>query len=504
MRFSGSGLASHARGRSLWRLATWGLAALALAAAPQAAAPQAAAAQAVVDARGPQPAPHAPGRPYAARGLPDRIVLVAGADPAREMAVSWRTDVNQPKAELDLVEMANAPNFGLRVRRVGGTSTRVLSENGEAIHHRARLSGLKPATTYGYRVKGADGWSEWHQFRTAAASRAPFRFLYFGDTQNSILSIGALAWRRALLQAGDPAFIVHAGDLVASREELVHDDEWGEWAAAGGWALAALPQIAAAGNHEYVDVTLPDGRESRRLGAHWALTLPFPGNGAPGVETTTGVIDWQGVRFIILDGTSAIDLGTLEVQTRWLEAELSRPGADWTVVVMHQPVFTCARPDDTPRIGEAWRPLFERYRVDLVLQGHDHCYHRLTDPRGRAAGSKARAQGGAQGPVYLISVTGSKMYGLSQRALAQADRVAEDTRLFQIVDVSPGRMAVRAHLATGELYDAFDLVRGRDGRNRLVEPVRDLPAMRRCTGATHDLNADSLNADSLPCTVRRR
>lgn len=460
----------------------------------------AAAPSVVVDARGPEPAPHAPGRPHAAGTLPDRIVLVPGADPSREMVVSWRTDVNQPAAEAELVEMVNAPNFGLRARKVTGATTRVLTENGEALHHRAGFSGLAPDTAYGYRVKGAGGWSEWHQFRTAAADRRPFRFLYFGDTQNSILSIGSLAWRRAILQAGDPAFIVHAGDLVASRAEMVHDDEWGEWAAAGGWVLASIPQLAAAGNHEYVDVVLADGTESRRLGGHWALTFPFPGNGAQGVETTTKVVEWQGVRFIVLDGTSAIDLGTLEAQTGWLEAQLKRPHDGWTVVVMHQPIFTCSRIQDTPLIGAAWRPLFERHGVDLVLQGHDHCYHRLTEPEGREAGRRARARGAAQGPVYLISVTGSKMYGLHARSLDQADRVAEDTRLFQIVDVTPERIAVRAHLATGELYDAFDIVRQRNGRNRLVEQVRGLPEARRCSGP----GDPDLNADGLPCTVRRR
>ncbi|MFN3591081.1 MAG: metallophosphoesterase [Thermaurantiacus sp.] len=454
----------------------------------------------VVDARGPEPAPHAPGQPHAARNLPDRIVLVPGADPAREMIVSWRTDVNQPAATLELVEMVNAPNFALRARQLGGVSTRVVTENGDALHHRASLVGLVPDTAYGYRVKGAGGWSEWHQFRTPPADRRPVRFLYFGDTQNSILSVGSLAWRRAILQAGDPAFIVHAGDLVASRAEMVHDDEWGEWAAAGGWVLASIPQLAAVGNHEYVDARLPDGSGSRRLGGHWALTFPFPGNGAEGVETTTKVVDWQGVRFIVLDGTSALDLGTLDAQTRWLEEQLKRPKLDWTVVVMHQPIFTCSRAEDTRDIGPAWRPLFERHRVDLVLQGHDHCYHRLTSPDGRDAGMRARARGAAQGPVYLISVTGSKMYELHDRSLGQADRVAEDTRLFQIVDASSDRLSVRAHLATGELYDSFDITRQRNGSNRLVEQMRGLPPARRCSGPGE---AD-LNADGLPCTVRRR
>ncbi|MFQ3596207.1 MAG: metallophosphoesterase family protein, partial [Sphingomonadaceae bacterium] len=280
--------------------------------------------QPAIDATSGVEAPHAPGRPHAARSLPDRIILTPGADPAREMGIAWRTDTAQETAVLELAPAAAAPNFGRRARALSGTSVRARTENGEAVHHRLALSGLEPDTAYAYRVKGSQGWSEWHQFRTAAAEPRPFRFLYFGDTQNDILAIGSLAWRRAYLMAGDPALALHAGDLVSSRADMVHDDEWGEWAAAGSWVLASVPQLVAPGNHEYVDAMAADGSETRRLGAQWQLHFALPANGAPGAEATTYAVDYQGVRFIVLDGTSALDLGTLESQTAWLEAQLQR------------------------------------------------------------------------------------------------------------------------------------------------------------------------------------
>ncbi len=447
----------------------------------------------VVDARGPVPAPHAPGQPHAARTLPDRIVLTPGADPTREMAVAFRTNTAQATAEAELALAVPAPNFGRNARRVTGRSTPILTENGMAHYHQIRFEGLRPDTAYAYRVRGVAGFSEWFQFRTAAAERRPFRFIYLGDTQNSILSIGSMAFRQSILRAGGADLMVHAGDMVASRAEMVHDDEWGDWVAAGGYAMAMIPQVPAAGNHEYVDVMLPNGEEGRKLGGHWSLQFALPDNGAPGTEATTFVTEWQGVRFIILDGTSALDLGTRDAQTRWLEEQLRRPKLDWTVVIHHQPIYTCARPNDTPDLKAAWTPLYERYGVDLVLQGHDHCYARLTSAEGREAGRRARARGATQGPVYLVSVTGSKMYGLNDRAGTQPDQVAEDTMLYQLIDVSPGRLAMRAYTMTNETYDAFDLVRRRDGRNRLEEPA-NLPTIRRCQA--------SRNADGLPCTAR--
>jgi hypothetical protein len=460
----------------------------------------------VIDLSG-ERAPARPGRPFVARNLPDRIVLTPGADPAREMALTWRTDMAQGLAEAELAVMVPAPNFGLRARGVRGLSRATRSENGEARYHQARFTGLSPDTAYAYRVKGAAGWSEWHQFRTAAAEPRPFRFLYMGDTQNRILDIGSLTWRRAIVQAGNPVLMLHAGDLVASRDDLVHDDEWGEWTAAGGWALATIPQLPAAGNHEYRDVPLPGGKETRRVAPHWPLSFALPGNGAPGLEATTYLSEWQGVRFLVMDGTAALDLGQLDSQTRWLDQQLARPGARWKVVLMHQPIFTCARPGDTPPLKKAWVPLFEKHGVDLVLQGHDHCYSRLTAVDGRAAGEARRAGGATQGPVYIVSVAGSKMYGLNDRSGTQPDRVAEDSSLFQVVDVAEDRLAVRAYLNTGTLYDGFDLVRT-DAGNRLEELPADLPTVRRCVGPPQPLDApmppDRKGPDGLPCTAETK
>ncbi|RZA07071.1 MAG: metallophosphoesterase family protein, partial [Proteobacteria bacterium] len=311
----------------------------------------------LIDLRG-EPAPPAAGKPYAARNLPDRIVLSPAEDPATGMGVSWRTDMAMAQTIAQLVEMVPSPSFGQRAQAVEGTSVATVSENGEARYHKVRFTGLKPDTAYAYRVQGSGGFSEWHQFHTASAEEQPFSFIYFGDTQNSILDIGSLAWRRALLQAGNPELVLHAGDLVASRDDLVHDDEWGQWTQAGGWALATVPQVVAAGNHEYLDVIQPDGTEDRRLGDHFKLSFALPGNGAAGAEATTYALDYQGVRIVVLDGTSALDLGTLEAQTAWLEARLAETTSRWKVVLMHQPIFTCARPNNTPKIKQAWQPLF--------------------------------------------------------------------------------------------------------------------------------------------------
>ncbi|WP_407292668.1 fibronectin type III domain-containing protein [Stutzerimonas zhaodongensis] len=437
---------------------------------------------------------NSPGAPYAASSLADRIVLTPGANPSTEMGVAFRTDLNQPTAQLQLGPALAGPTLDAKANILTGETQRLDAENGPAYYHQVRLTNLQPDTAYVYRVKGAAGWSEWLQFHTAKERFAPFNFIYLGDTQNDILSIASRTTRQALRSTANPALIVHAGDLVAQGSTLSHDDEWGEWNQVGGYAYGGIPQLPAAGNHEYLDDKRADGSETRRLGPHFPLQFTLPDNGAEGVKETSYVVDYQGVRFVVLDGTAALDLGALETQTEWLERNLRDSKARWNIVVVHQPLYTCARPGDTEPLKGAWKPLLDRYGVDMVLQGHDHCYSRLTDEAGRDASAKARAANAPIGPVYMVSVVGSKAYGLNGRARQQGDRIAEQTQLYQTIAVEENRLAVRTFTADGSLYDAFDIERDGQGKKRLRESESPLPPERFCEGAQ--------GPDGLPCIAR--
>ncbi len=431
---------------------------------------------------------------YCASGSPDRVVLTPGVDPARQMAVAWRTDSRQEVAGAEIRKALDGPELEEDEVELEGETFPLETENGLAHFHQVRFDELEPDTPYVYRLRGADDWSEWFQFRTAAAEFRPFRFIYFGDQQNDILELGSRVVRQAFRSTANPALVVHAGDLVQQRDGDVHDDEWGEWFESGAYNYAIAPQIVAAGNHEYV-TTGPDLGEGpfHVLGPHWTRQFAFPGNGAPGVESTTQVIDYQNVRFVVLDNTSALDLDTLDVQTQWLDRVLAEGDPQWRIVLMHQPLFTCARENDPSRIQRAWRSLFEEHGVDLVLQGHDHCYSRLTDPEGGRAGFE---DGGVQqGPVYLVSVAGGKMYALNDRATIQPDRVAEDTQLYQVIGLEEDRLAFSAYTASGALYDAFQLIRSPDGVTR-INANEDLLAERMCR--------EEVGPDDFPCTARRR
>jgi hypothetical protein len=62
---------------------------------------------------------------------------------------------------------------------------------------------------------------------------------------------------------------------------------------------------------------------------------------------------------------------------------ISATSIDWIVVQMHQCVMSSSDDNGCDKgIREIWKPLFDQYQVDLVVNGHDHDYERSQPVRG--------------------------------------------------------------------------------------------------------------------------
>ena len=427
------------------------------------------------DSAGPPAAgPFAPGK------LPDRIVLTWTGDPARSVAVTWRTSADVTEGWGQVAPAGDGPTFTKKARQVEAVSQRVETDWGPVCYHTVVFDQLAPATKYAYRVgDGAENWSEWNQFRTAAAEAKPFTFVYFGDAQNLLRSMWSRVVREAFADAPRAAFFLHAGDLV---NRGARDVEWGEWFYAGGFAMRMIPTVATPGNHEYV--RLPGGRGLTPL---WRPQFAFPEHGPPGLEETVYYIDYQGVRIISLNSNEKH-----QEQAAWLEKVLARNPNRWTIVTYHHPMYSASRGRDNPHLRRLWQGIFDRYGVDLVLQGHDHTYARSRQmtaadtlqgkppqepERNIPTGAAARSPGGT---VYVVSVSGPKMYRLARRPYMR--RAAENTQLYQIIRIDGYHLRYEARTAAGRLYDAF-LLQKRPGRpNHLVELVPPGPERLRKLG----------------------
>lgn len=387
---------------------------------------------------------------------PERIVLTWAGDPATTQAVTWRT---LGSVERPVVHVRTAPDdpavlrTGRGVRSIAAVSTPVTTDAGQrVVYHTAQIIDLEPDRLYAYRVGAANAWSEWNHFRTAADGPRPFSFVYVGDAQNELDSLWPRTIRAAFGRAPNCRFILYAGDLV---DAPASDRQWGQWLDASGWIHRRVPCLATPGNHEYYRLDRPnptgrivpagpDGIPERRLTPMWRPQFAFPTNGVPALAETNYRLDVQGLRIISLNSNERI-----AEQARWLERALADDPQPWTVVTCHHPIYSTKASRDNPTMRDAWRPLFTKHGVDLVVQGHDHAYGRRADP--------PSAEGDRIGPVYVVSVSGPKMYSINPDLRGSMQCVARDTQLYQVITVDGDRLRYRAFTVTGRLLDAFDL-----------------------------------------------
>jgi hypothetical protein len=407
---------------------------------------------------------------------PDRIVLTWSGDPTTTQAVTWRTSTDVSHACGEIAEAEAGPQFAGRARRVNALTQPFKSDLSKCHVHSVEFNDLKPATKYAYRVGDGTNWSEWFHFRTAAASPEPFSFIYFGDAQNDVRSMWSRVIREAYSDMPRAAFMLHAGDLINLAES---DAEWGEWFAAGGWINAMIPVIATPGNHEYASAKNADGTTSRRwLSRHWTAQFTFPANGPDGLAESVYYTDYQNCRVISLNSNER-----QEDQVGWIEKVLSGNERTWTVVTFHHPIFSTARKRDNAELRNLWKPVFDRHRVDLVMTGHDHTYGRsgLLRPETNAAtGTNVRSS--PSGTVYVVSVSGPKMYDLEPVPRTEFRRVAEDTQLYQIISVDGPVLRYEARTATGDIYDRFTLRKHPGQLNDMTEQIPNRPQRRREKG----------------------
>lgn len=401
------------------------------------------------------------GDPYPPRPTPDRIILSWSGDPAATQSVTWRTDVSVKEAFAEIAPADATPDFPAHGKKITAATELVVTNNNAAHFHSATFTGLMPETLYAYRVGAGDEWSEWFHFKTAAAGEKPFAFLYFGDAQNDLKSLWSRCIRQAYSSMPEVDFLLHAGDLINRANQ---DEEWGEWFYAGGWIYGMKSNIATPGNHEYSRNALG----VRELSQLWRPTFTFPQNGPEGLEETVYYIDYQGARLISIN-TQAMNNSTEmeQAQQAWLEGLLRDNPNRWAIVTHHHPIYSTAAGRDNKGIRKALQPLYEKYGVDLVLQGHDHSY-------GRGHNLQFGTSRKDRGPIYVVSVSGPKMYNLNFEEWME--RAASNTQLYQIVKVDGDRILYEAYTTTGELYDAFELHKRKDGANKFIDRTpKDAP-----------------------------
>ena len=401
--------------------------------------------------------------------FPDHVVLSATEDPSTSIAINWRTEADNKVGFVELALAGPGPYFKKNSKKYKAERTVVDSQKAyndgfKASYFEVKIDQLIPNKIYAYRVGNFHFKSEWHHFKTANNQPIPISFLYVGDAQNYILELWSRVIRNAYKTAPDADFFIHAGDLVDKGHE---DIDWNEWFAAGSFIHSEIPAIAVPGNHEYRYLDGSVYSQDEVLSVQWNAQFGFPKNGPKGLEKTCYFIDYPDLKIIALNSNVAI-----KRQAKWLREILKSNDKKWTVVTYHHPVFSASTGRDNPEIRSLWQPIFEEYNIDLALQGHDHSYARGAIYEKPVVVKNENHGGNIIGPVYVVSVSGGKMYSVNKSGWdeygATQAKNGERIQLFQHISIDGDRLTYRSFTATGELFDRFELLK-ENGKNLYID-----------------------------------
>ena len=373
---------------------------------------------------------------------PGRIILSWSGDCATTQSATWRTSAEIGESFAELTEAGNSPAFPRNKKTFAAKCESV--ESGEITYysHSITFTDLKPDTMYHYRVGQGSHWSEWLSFTTGSPSEEPFSFLYFGDTQGGLDTVFPRLVRKAFLSTPEARFAVFTGDLVDIGS---NECEWDAWFAALEFLASHYPIMPVPGNHDHSDYKARDGT----LKNLWRPLFTLPENGPDSMKETCYTFVYNGVRMIGLDSENG-------AVVPWLEAVLKDNTCHWTIVYFHCPVYSPIKGRDYVGWRQAIKPIFDKYQVDLVLQGHDHVYSRTGQhtPKVDVVDLKnANELDPDSRTVYVTSVAGEKMYELDEKPFFV--KTLTETQLFQVITIDGGTLTLIAKTATGQVIDTL-------------------------------------------------
>ncbi len=394
--------------------------------------------------------------PYPPALFPDRVVLNVTEDPATSIAVNWRTSTEAAESYIEILPAVSDPALTKDAPRTKAITEPFELKGIRSHFHAAVVKSLTPNTLYMYRVGNNEHWSEWFHIRTAGNPGEKFSFIYMGDVQQGMRTFWPRMAREAYLKAPDARLIMYAGDIV---NRGLNDHEWGELFYGGGFIHSTIPGMPSPGNHEHAD----NEQGVNVITPLWRAQYNLPENGPKGLEETVYYTDIQDVRFISLN-SQEIWFGNekMQQQIEWLHQVLSNNPKKWTIITFHHPVHSISARRDNKNLREKFQPIFEQYKVDMVLQGHDHAY-----ARGMKNVPMPEGFSGTTATAYVVSMCGSKMY--NNETHKWMDKIGTNVQLYQIITADGNKLLYRCYTATGELFDSFDLVKRKGKNNKMVE-----------------------------------
>ena len=379
--------------------------------------------------------------------LPGMITVTFGENPTTDKNIVWFTNKAIEGSDIQYVEGTTfdeskaIEEVGTYEKYVTTTANIDLGVYATLMHietarHMFELKGLKPATTYSYRVgsKALGYWSEVYTLTTAPEDNQAFELLLITDIQGSAkkpyASAEAIMANVGEVFANGYDFIINCGDVVDNTRNWV---QW-EYYLNGGlqkyWANTT--NVVANGNHDEHAYEKPDEEDMKfeyawldadaTMDSYNYLLLHF-GLSYPEQDDTTGAyysFDYSGVHFTVLNTNDYDEEGNMgEAQIEWLVNDLQSTDKAYKVVVMHKSLYSVGSHTNDFEVVAMRKQLtkiFAENEVSIVLAGHDHTYTETAyiDAEGNVVENELNGKqeiGKGNGVLYItLGTFGDKFY----------------------------------------------------------------------------------------------
>lgn len=346
---------------------------------------------------------------------PYNVVVNINGDPSTRMAFAWYTNDRMTEGQIQLTPIADLAalttvfDTATNVMAIPATSTATkksryaiglsgipeatgvpMSTKYKYTSHKAIAENLMPNTIYAYRV-GTDGyWSEVAYFTTAPENKTDesedFTFIYMTDShildQDYVDDVRQTA-TAAVNNVPEAKFCVFPGDHVETGGAGNSEWEWERWfEEAMRPVIKQMPIVPTDGNH--------DDSSNHNYSYHFNTNNSFKENAQtkPQFDGITYSFMYGDVLFLVFSmqdywkgNPNMLDL-TCSYLTNdvgnWFRNQVARhPEAKLRVALVHKNIFSGSghqEDDETPLFRATMLPIMKDCEIDLVMQGHDHCY----------------------------------------------------------------------------------------------------------------------------------
>ncbi len=339
---------------------------------------------------------------------------------SHSVLIAWRT-LRPVVGGVDL--SAISPDTHLQKGRFYEPTGIRTQEPRASTHHAILLSHLLPATTYRYQIDAdSQALTGWIKFKTfPEGSDASFSFAVVGDSGTGNSYQKKIAHEMYLVH---PDFVIHTGDVIyGGKDDADFDSKFFSIYRA---SVERIPWFLSLGNH---DAALDHGIPYLR---NFYLPQNSPGKGR------YYSFDCAQGHFVALDSNES--MSPESEQYRWLKEDLKHSMAPFKVIFFHHPLYSTGFHGSSTRLREVLEPLFRRYHVTLVLNGHDHDYERSVPIHGITY----VVTGGGGGTLYPAMES-------SWTAHSELDYN------FVYCEVSGTKVHLRATNEDGKIFDEADV-----------------------------------------------